>query len=114
MIELCRDAGLPAPDFELRQGSFVLTLWRDWITNEALAGFELNERQLLAVAWIKKHGRITNTDYQELASVAKRTAHRDLFEMLEKGVVDKLGTTGKGVAYRLTKGATKGPKGPST
>jgi ATP-dependent DNA helicase RecG len=113
MIELCRDAGLPAPDFELRGGSFVLTLWRDWLTDEVLSGFELNERQLLAVAWIKKHGRITNTDYQKLASVAKRTAHRDLFEMLEKGVVDKLGTTGKGVSYRLAKGATKGPKGPS-
>jgi ATP-dependent DNA helicase RecG len=112
MIELCREAGLPAPDFELRGGSFVLTLWRDWLTDEVLAGFGLNERQLLAVAWIKKHRRITNTDYQELASVAKRTAHRDLFEMLEKGIVDKLGTTGKGVAYRLAKGATKGPKGP--
>ena len=113
MIQLCHEAGLPTPGFAIRAGSFVLTIWRDWLTAEVLAEFELNERQLLAVEWIKKHGRITNTDYQKLASVAKRTAHRDLFELLEKGVVDKLGTTGKGVAYRLAKGATKGPKGPN-
>jgi len=53
MIELCRDAGLPAPDFELRQGSFVLTLWRNWITNEVLAGLGLSERQRQAVAHIQ-------------------------------------------------------------
>ena len=38
MIELCRDAGLPEPQFEQRSGSFVITLWRDWLTMEVLAG----------------------------------------------------------------------------
>lgn len=114
MMELCREAGLPPPDFAIRAGSFVLTLWRDWLTDEALAKLDLNGRQLLAVAWIKKHDRITNTGYQELTAVAKRTAHRDLVDLLEKGVVEKLGTTGKGVTYRLAKGAIKGPKGPNS
>ncbi|MCU0670677.1 MAG: transcriptional regulator, partial [Myxococcota bacterium] len=27
MIDLCAEAGLPEPTFELRSGSFVLTLW---------------------------------------------------------------------------------------
>jgi predicted HTH transcriptional regulator len=29
MIELCWDTGLAEPDFELRQGSFVVTIWKD-------------------------------------------------------------------------------------
>lgn len=45
MIELCREAGLPEPVFELRAGSFVITLWRDWLTDEALAGLGLNACQ---------------------------------------------------------------------
>ncbi len=28
MIDLCREAGLPEPQFEQRSGSFVITLWR--------------------------------------------------------------------------------------
>lgn len=45
--------------------------------------------------------------------MAKRTAHRDLTELVEKGILEKVGTTGRGTAYVLRKGAEKGPKGPS-
>ncbi len=112
MIELCRDAGLPEPDYEHRQGSFVLTLWRDWLTDAVLAEYGLNERQSHAVGYLKVQGTMTNSDYQRVLGVAKRTALRDLTELLEKGLLKKSGTTGKGVSYRLSKGATKGPKGP--
>ncbi len=44
--------------------------------------------------------------------VAKRTAHRDLIDLVKKGVLEKIGKTGKGTAYVLRKGAIKGPKGP--
>jgi len=40
MISLCREAGLPEPDFEQREGSFVVTLWRDWLTGRAMAELE--------------------------------------------------------------------------
>jgi len=45
MIELCREAGLPEPDFELRAGSFIVTLWRDWLTTTVIAQLGLNARQ---------------------------------------------------------------------
>ena len=112
MIELCRDAGLPEPDFELRQGSFVITLWRDWLTGEVLAKLSLNVRQLKVIRYLKTHGVITNSSYQLEFKASKRTASRDLDEMLAKGILARVGTTGKGVHYRLGKGATKGPKGP--
>ena len=41
----------------------------------------------------------------------KRTAHRDLTDLVAKGVFQRVGTTGKGTTYTLAKGATKGPRG---
>ncbi|MCX5900591.1 MAG: hypothetical protein NTX06_07640 [Proteobacteria bacterium] len=103
MIELCHEAGLPEPQFEQRSGSFVLTLWRDWLTAEAMAGFHLNERQLQTVSYVKKTGLITNSDYQKLSGVSRATATRDLDELFRKGILKKVGTTGKGTHYVLIK-----------
>lgn len=103
---------LPEPEFVQRGGEFTSTVWRDWLTDKVLAGYKLNERQMKTINYLKKNGKITNSQYQEEFSVAKRTASRDLDEMITKGIIDKVGTTGKGVYYRLTKGAIKGPKGP--
>ncbi|THJ20027.1 MAG: DeoR family transcriptional regulator, partial [Nitrospira sp. CG24E] len=83
-----------------------------WLTAKTLAGLGLNERQAQAVAYVRTHGRITNSEYQERLKVAKRTAHRDLGELVEKAVFVMVGKTGKGTYYILSKGATKGPKGP--
>lgn len=89
----------------------MITLWRDWLTDEVLAGFHLNERQLQAIGYLKTHHVITNSSYQSEFKASKRTASRDLDEMLTKGILAKVGTTGKGVHYHLDKRATKGPKG---
>ena len=112
MIELCREAGLPEPQFEQRSGFFVVTLWRDWLTTRSFDKLNLNERQLRAIAYLKTHRVITNSVYQLEFEASKRTASRDLEDMITKKILDKVGTTGKGVHYSLTKGATKGPKGP--
>lgn len=112
MIELCQEAGLPEPQFELRNGSFVTTIWRDWLTQEVIARTGLNARQLNAVTYLKLGNIITNTVYQEKFAASKRTATRDLEDMIAKGLIEKTGTTGKGVFYGLAKGAAKEPKGP--
>lgn len=112
MIELCREAGLPEPDFALRTGSFVITLWRDWLTAEALAGFALNERQLQAVAFVKAHGRISHAEYQQLTHAIKKTTTRDLNDLTAKGIVRRVGVRGPGVHYVLAgKGDKKGTLG---
>ncbi|HQP29439.1 MAG TPA: ATP-binding protein [Syntrophales bacterium] len=113
MIERCARANLPPPEFEERSGQFVTTIWRDWLTAEVMARLDLNDRQQKAVVHLKTAGRIGNTQYQELLNVAKRTAHRDLADLVEKGILEKVGTTGKGTIYVLSKGAQKGPKGPT-
>ena len=112
MIELCREAGLPEPDFELRQGFFVITLWRDWLTADVLDRFELNDRQKQAVRYLKIHARINNSDYQGATGASRATASRELEALLSKGLVEKVGTTGKGTYYvlarkRITKASKK-------
>jgi len=116
MIELCRSAGLPEPQFEQRSGSFVITLWRDWLTAEVMDRFDLNERQRQSVLIVKTGGQIGNKEYQEMFGVSKPTASRDLDELVRKGVLEKIGTTGKGTHYvfdrkGLIKGSLDGPRG---
>ena len=113
MIALCREAGLAEPEFCQDGGQFVQTIWRDWLTVAVMDKLGLSERQKKAVAFVKTNERITNTDFQEAFQVAKRTAYRDLNEMVRKGVLEKVGTTGKGTFYTLRKGAIKGPNGPA-
>ncbi len=111
IIELCRGAGLPEPKFEQRSGSFIITLWRDWLTDEVMRQMDLSERQQKALAVVKAVGKISNSVFQERLDVAKRTAHRELTELVRKGLLKKIGKTGKGTFYILHKGAVNGPKG---
>jgi predicted DNA-binding transcriptional regulator YafY len=62
---------------------------------------------------VKAVGRIANTELQDRVGISKRTAHRDLSALARRGVLRKVGTTGKGTFYALIKGAIKGPKGPA-
>ena len=112
MIRESRAHALAEPDFAAASGEFVLTLWRDTLSATQLASFNLNPRQLLAINYLRGHSELTNTAYQALCHTSKRTAHRDLTELLAFHLIAKQGTTGKGVSYRLAKGAAKGPKGP--
>lgn len=91
MIELCREAGLPEPHFEQRGGFFVITLWRDWLTPDVLAGFKLNERQIAGLASLLSDGRITSGKHQELTGVSRQTATRDLEDLVNKGIIIQRG-----------------------
>jgi ATP-dependent DNA helicase RecG len=107
MIADCRKAGLPEPDFEQRGPYFVVTVWRDWLTDEVLAVFNLNERQKKAIVYLKTHGKISNTEYQQAANSIKKTATRDLNDMKKKGIIRQIGSHGPGVHYVITKKGDK-------
>ncbi len=102
MIELCRDAGLPEPDYQARHGSFVVTLWRDWLTDEVVARFGLSDRQKVAVALVKSKGRISSGEYQETAGVRPRTATRDMNDLVEMRLLERHGDR-RGAYYTLRK-----------
>ena len=67
MIALCREAGLPEPDYQVDGGQWVVTLWRDWLTDAVIAKLGLNGRQMKALSLAKSTGRIANALYQEAA-----------------------------------------------
>lgn len=112
IIRLCREAGLPEPDYELRHGSFVLTLWRDWLTDEMMTRLALTEPERKAIAFIRTIGKVGNKAYQDEFGVSKATASRHLEALVRKGMLEKIGKTGKGTFYVFNKkGLTKGSKG---
>ena len=111
MIRLCVEAGLPEPEFRSEGERFVTIIWRDWLTTELMNGMGLTDRQRQIIAIVKAVGRIANTELQDRVGISKRTAHRDLSALARRGVLRKVGTTGKGTFYVLIKGAIKGPKG---
>jgi ATP-dependent DNA helicase RecG len=114
MIKLCAEASLPEPDFTQKGGQFVITLWRDWLTEEALERLELNERQRKAVLFAKQHGRITNSDYKKISGTTDRTALRDFEELMTKGVIEKVGTTGRATYYVIKTKTRHKPDKPDT
>lgn len=103
MIELCREAGLPEPQFEQREGFFVTTIWRDWLTPEILSGLNLNERQVKAVKYAKMSGRITNALYREITGVSDSTALREIRQLTHLGIFQKVGDTGQSAYYVVAK-----------
>ena len=111
MRKTCIKAGIPEPQFEEHQG-FRVIFRKDIYTEEYLQKIGLKERQIKAVIYVKEKGRITNTDYQKLVNVSKPMATIDLKALVEKRIFMKLGVTGRGTEYVMTKQrANKGLKG---
>jgi predicted HTH transcriptional regulator len=112
MIEKCSEARLPAPDFEERAGQFVTTIWRDWLTENIMDQLGLNELERQVVAFVKSNRQISNQVYRDTFGVSKPTATRHLNFLAKKGILQRVGTTGKGTYYILEKkGLIKGSKG---
>jgi predicted HTH transcriptional regulator len=99
----CRDAGLPEPEFAQSGGEFVVTLWRDWLTDAVMKDLGINARQKIAIKIVKETSRVNSTDYSTLAEISRQTAFRDLNDLVHKGVLEKQGVTGKGTYYTLRK-----------
>jgi len=101
MVELCRNQGLPEPQFREEFNGFSVVFYKDLYNEEHLRDMGLNERQIRAVLYVKDKGRITNKVYQEICGVSERTASRDLSSLVSKGILEQIGFTGKGTHYVL-------------
>ncbi|MEP7375980.1 MAG: ATP-binding protein [Chitinophagaceae bacterium] len=107
ILDAFRTAGLPEPDFVEHAGGIQTIFLKDIFTEEYLIGLGLDDRHVKALVFIKQYGKITNTKYQELLSVSKRTATNDLQLLFEKKLIAKIGTTGKGTFYILQRGSKR-------
>ncbi|WP_292348569.1 ATP-binding protein [Methanoregula sp. PtaB.Bin085] len=103
IITYCKEAGLPEPGFEQRGGQFVVTLWRDWLTDAIMKELGISARQKIAIEIVRDTGRVNSTEYSTLAKISRQTAFRDLNDLVHKGILEKQGITGKGTFYTLSK-----------
>ncbi|MCD6361835.1 MAG: hypothetical protein J7M38_13345 [Armatimonadetes bacterium] len=81
MIRACEAAGGPAPIFEENDAgeAFVVRLGK---IPQPL-DHRLNERQMQALEYVRKHGAITNREYRELTGVGRALAGDDLKILVE-------------------------------
>jgi ATP-dependent DNA helicase RecG len=100
MFEVMQQAGHKPPYFDARPYSFAVTLYNarekpqppDWARNT-------NYRQARALQYIRDHGSITNREYRQLCvGVSAETLRLDLADMVEKGILLKVGSK-KGTYY---------------
>jgi len=98
MIRLCAEVGLPEPEFRNEGERFVSVIWRDWLTEEIIDALMLNNRQVAGLKLLNVEQKITTMAYQKLVGCSRRTAARDLDELIVKGVIDRKGA-GRGAHY---------------
>jgi len=124
-------AGLPAPEFAETAAGFVVTLRslpeNAIATSDATTPNQtvqrrtklsaaklppedaaqarvlgLNERQILALAWVRENGRITNSELQEMVpDISAETVRRDLADMVERNLLIRIGA--KRATYYILK-----------
>jgi ATP-dependent DNA helicase RecG len=100
MIEVCREAGLPEPEFAELSGAFVVTFRKSRLTKEYLEGLGLSPRQIVAVEYLRTRGRITKWEYVEVTGASARTAVDELRTLVDKGLLVPTGQ-GRVRHYRL-------------
>lgn len=104
--ELIKKGESETVEFKEYQQGFKVEFRKDIFTEEYLSKLGLNERQIKAVMYVKEKGKITNKEYQELTGISKPTATADLGNLVQREIFHRLGVTGRGTEYVLSK--TKG------
>lgn len=102
ITQSCQQEGLPDPEFREAFGGLELTFRREYFTEQQLAEAELNERQLKVLRYMQENKTVmTNSTYQDLAVTTKKTATRDLQDLVEKRFIINLGKSGSSARYIL-------------
>lgn len=101
MISLCREAGLPRPELMESSGGFLVIFRKNPEQGQHGNGIELVSTEKIVVDFLRRHQRINNKAYRELFAVSERTALRELKALVAKGILVKVGSTGRGTVYEL-------------
>ncbi|MDP1764797.1 MAG: ATP-binding protein [Sediminibacterium sp.] len=101
ILDTCKEAELPEPEMQEQDGGFIITLFKNNLTQEQLTKLGLNDRQVKAVIFVKEKGKITNKDYQSLNDCSRNTASNDLSDLVQKGLFTPSDIKGAGAFYQL-------------
>ena len=100
IVDLCRQHGLPSPEFKEVFGGFSVIFRKDIYTEEYLRNLGLNERQIKSVMYVKEKGKITNKEYREITGLSDEGARININELVDKGVLLSKGR-GRSIHYVL-------------
>jgi ATP-dependent DNA helicase RecG len=107
MLQAMREANLEPPKFTDRRSSFLLTFRNHTLMNPSaiawlnqFAARQLNDRQRLALVYLRQHGEIHNSMYRRLNRVDPMTAGQELRRLVEIDLVEQQGV-GRGTSYKL-------------
>ena len=102
MLEVMEQAGHSPPRFDARPYSFAVALHNERIRPMIPEwARDTNPRQARALQYIRDRGSITNREFRSLIqSVSAETLRLDLADLVEKGVLNKVGAN-KGTRYTL-------------
>jgi len=89
IIDTCKEAGLPEPELIERDGGFLVTLFKNNLTEEQLKKLGLNERQVDAILFYRSKGEITSSEYAAKYNITDRMARNDLRGLAEKELLKK-------------------------
>ncbi|MFH1823941.1 MAG: ATP-binding protein [Candidatus Firestonebacteria bacterium] len=109
IIDEMRQSSLPEPEFQNLSGGFEVTLigpgksFEEEIEKQKLHKLEINERQRKAIKYVVEEKTISRQEYVRVNRISHTTAHKELKELVEKGVFRKKGA-GKYIRYELTQG----------
>ncbi|MFH1432391.1 MAG: ATP-binding protein [archaeon] len=102
MNKFCDEYNLPHPVFVEQTGYFGIVFRNpDYYTKAPEIKAELNDRQRKAVGYLAEHRTIKREEYANICACSAVTAKRDIAGLLSKGVIKRIGKTGRGVYYEL-------------
>lgn len=100
IVHKCLEQNLPEPDFKEENGVITVIFYKDKWNEENLNKLGLNERQIKAILYVKKNGKITNREYRGLNTISDEGARIDLNILVEKEILIQKGK-GRAVRYIL-------------
>jgi ATP-dependent DNA helicase RecG len=99
MLQAMRTANLEPPRFNDRRSSFLVTFRNHTLMNpEAItwlnqfADQALEDRQRLALVYLRYNEQMTNSDYRRLNHIDSVTANRELRGLVQTGLIEQSGT----------------------
>ncbi len=101
MLNICKIANLPEPEYKEEFGGFSTTFFQSDYSTNKIKALNLNSRQEKIIEYLKENNSVTNSIYQKFFKVSKGTATKDLNDLLEKDLIIREGSRGAGTFYKL-------------
>ncbi len=101
IIKDCVKFGIPKPKYYYDMSGFWVEFRKDNFNVEYFEKQGLNKRQISALMYVRKQGKITNNEYQTINECSRNTASNDLSVLVGKQFLESSGQKGAGAYYVL-------------